>query len=389
VIWKARATPLMPQAFAAINSDERETGEDIEREVLGLPSDFSSEERARLDLQKLSIRELFLRQKEAFQALDEVRLRVKTLGALARSKRVHDRGRAQNTRSSSVIRQQEVERDYWMRVYNSTRTVMLTLVPSQSKPGLAASFRNRFPPLEIKDTVRKAPELRRSVGSSRITDGALWAVNPRRNQDLGRADPTILTDRPIEDRHSPKPCSDASGSLTEGSSKQKDRIVTCAVSNANEDGALEKNLKTASPDCGWLWTDREQVGMSQLDREGWEEEGDRVHWFRSEAEVYRWLEQVELKHCEFERTIKSLDFTAQTWRHAIDRAVTLPSHFVAYAQRQFAIHKDLVKETQDTYDCCRRPEFTSGEGKSSFVDRVLAFRSKVLSELLQEGLAIR
>ena len=83
--------------------------------------------------------------------------------------------------------------------------------------------------------------------------------------------------------------------------------------------------------------------------------GDRVRWFRSEAEVLRWLEQVELKYCEFFRLVSSLERVSRYWMDVATNQ-TLDQGFSAYSLRQAALFKALLSnaiaefETYSTRD---------------------------------------
>lgn len=43
--------------------------------------------------------------------------------------------------------------------------------------------------------------------------------------------------------------------------------------------------------------------------------GDRVQWFRAEAEMYRRLEQLEIEHADFERTLRHFQIMMTVWNH--------------------------------------------------------------------------
>jgi hypothetical protein len=97
---------------------------------------------------------------------------------------------------------------------------------------------------------------------------------------------------------------------------------------------------------GWIWSAKNIMDPCRGDEEfaRWEEEGDRVQWFRSEAEVLRWLEQVELKHFEFIRLIRSFRYTSSVWRAAAaaDEKKTSVG-YRAYALKQAAIYRSLER----------------------------------------------
>jgi hypothetical protein len=146
--------------------------EDIHDETLGLPSDFSSEERSRWNLGQLAILELALRESEALEAVEALRNSVKALSALHHHKKVHLRGQEQNTWSLHVIRNETKRRNAIMSTYNAARKAILYLAVDSRKEELT----ERYPPLSVADTFRKPPEARRAVGDSRRPDGHLWSI---------------------------------------------------------------------------------------------------------------------------------------------------------------------------------------------------------------------
>lgn len=74
---------------------------------------------------------------------------------------------------------------------------------------------------------------------------------------------------------------------------------------------------------GWVWRPRRRPTTWDMDdhpvvddegEDAWEEESKQVQWFRAEAEFFRWLEQLERKHFEFLRLIRSFEWNANLWR---------------------------------------------------------------------------
>lgn len=86
-----------------------------------------------------------------------------------------------------------------------------------------------YPALKLDDTYRRNPSSRRVVNASNLFDGSLWSPIPHVDEDL-------------------------------------------------EDG--------------WIWRVRRRCDPGvDTEIEDWELETDRVQWFRTEAEFFRWLEQ--------------------------------------------------------------------------------------------------
>src|SRR5215471_8085830 len=74
--------------------------------------------------------------------------------------------------------------------------------------------------------------------------------------------------------------------------------------------------------------------------------GDRVQWFRAEAEMQRWQEQVEQKLAELLRTIRSFGKMKDIWSQLSSmQPNTLPGH-IAYANRQSAMYARLESDSK-------------------------------------------
>lgn len=72
--------------------------------------------------------------------------------------------------------------------------------------------------------------------------------------------------------------------------------------------------------------------------------GDRVQWFRAEAEMQRWQEQAEQKLAELLRTNRSFQTMERTWT-TLASANTLAGH-QAYARQKAAMYKRRVERVQ-------------------------------------------
>ncbi|KAJ7587732.1 hypothetical protein C8J56DRAFT_1050966 [Mycena floridula] len=53
--------------------------------------------------------------------------------------------------------------------------------------------------------------------------------------------------------------------------------------------------------------------MTEQEYIDWQDEGDSVQWFRAEAEMERWQEQLEIKQAEFLRCIDSFKMMSRNW----------------------------------------------------------------------------
>ncbi|KAJ3967682.1 hypothetical protein EV361DRAFT_1007290 [Lentinula raphanica] len=71
--------------------------------------------------------------------------------------------------------------------------------------------------------------------------------------------------------------------------------------------------------------------MSSEELEKWEDKSDSVQWFRAEADMERWQEQLEIKHAEFLRLIASFTKYRDAWDLLVNQYSSIPGHR-AYAQ---------------------------------------------------------
>lgn len=106
--------------------------------------------------------------------------------------------------------------------------------------------------------------------------------------------------------------------------------------------------------------------------------GDRIQWFRAEAEWRRWLEQIEIKHAEFMRCIKSFEKMKQVWTslaeyHSDD---SRPGH-VAYARQKAAMYGRMQQECTTRYNSCGVPILVrKNVVDSTLADRVALYRQQ-------------
>jgi hypothetical protein len=114
---------------------------------------------------------------------------------------------------------------------------------------------------------------------------------------------------------------------------------------------------------GWLWQLGKMGKLSQNEMDEWSSEGenstktldnlslllvsgDRVQWFRAEAEMQRWQEQKEQKLVELLRTIRSFFKMQQVWTElANEHSSNQPGH-AAYARQEAAMYQRRVEEAQ-------------------------------------------
>ncbi|KAJ3963612.1 hypothetical protein EV361DRAFT_956809 [Lentinula raphanica] len=142
-------------------------------------------------------------------------------------------------------------------------------------------------------------------------------------------------------------------------------------------GQSRRNEKKEKKYCkdSWLWS----KGTRNMDTEEiqqWEVEGDRIQWFRAEAEMYRWMEQFESKHAEFERDIEYFRTMAKAWSFLAKKNLAAGYH--AYTKRHAAMFTDLANDAELRYKQVGHPGFMNLGGDEILADRVEEWRNKWL-----------
>jgi len=143
-----------------------DSDDEPENETLFLPSDFSPKESATLLLSSFAQDQHRLLEGAAFDALHQVRTIVKGTTIARQDKIKHARGQSANTRATVRIKSVEFERDFAIAEYNAIRDMLISL-------GLSSDD-SVYRRLELKDTERKRTDMRRAVGDTHRTDGAIW-----------------------------------------------------------------------------------------------------------------------------------------------------------------------------------------------------------------------
>ncbi|KAJ7048389.1 hypothetical protein C8F01DRAFT_1095125 [Mycena amicta] len=84
--------------------------------------------------------------------------------------------------------------------------------------------------------------------------------------------------------------------------------------------------------------------MSDSEMEEWSREGDRVQWFRAEAEMLRWREQKEQKLAELLRSCRSFGEMDVIWRELALKAAKPGNR--AYAFQKAAMYARMKRDTE-------------------------------------------
>jgi hypothetical protein len=75
--------------------------------------------------------------------------------------------------------------------------------------------------------------------------------------------------------------------------------------------------------------------------------GDRVQWFRAEAEMERWREEWEAKQADFLRCIRTFCTMSNVWQIMASSSSELGR--VAYAKQKSAMYREMEYDAKDTF----------------------------------------
>ncbi|KAJ7120641.1 hypothetical protein C8R46DRAFT_1203652 [Mycena filopes] len=278
-------TPLLADKVAA----QSLKAPPLQDEKLFLPSDFSTpEERQKLGMASLAEEEVRWREGQAFDSLRAIQNIVKTISALRGRKIKNDRQQKQNTRAGDNIEEATTLRNRHMALYEVARQALLAL----NAPMV-------YPLLTEADLYMKPLLQKRRVGDSRHTDGALF-----------RMQPTI----PLEEEDNSGP------------------------SNVNGKKIINSRSHALSQSCIVAVLSSTASGTQMEKRKA----GDRVQWFRAEAEMQRWQEQAEQKLAELLRTNRSFLAMETAWT----RLAEGPAGHRAYALQKAAMYRQRAETAQ-------------------------------------------
>ncbi|KAJ7799913.1 hypothetical protein B0H14DRAFT_2616624 [Mycena olivaceomarginata] len=133
-----------------------------------------------------------------------------------------------------------------------------------------------------------------------------------------------------------KVTAEGSSSMMSGTQMDKRKTTTRTKAKSTQP---QKKVVDERPE-GWLWHLGRLSKMSDTEMDEWSNEGDRVQWFRAEAEMQRWQEQGEQKLAELLRTNRSFLKMEDTWTAlASQNAQTKPGHSAYAKQKATMYHK--------------------------------------------------
>ncbi|KAJ7656615.1 hypothetical protein B0H17DRAFT_1213768 [Mycena rosella] len=268
------------------------------------------------------------------------------LSAVKQSRELDYQGQAGMTCSQRNLQRAELMKTFEITMYNRARGALIHL------GHMAKDDVEPFPPMSARDTRRKDTHLHRAKGDSRLFDGTVWYLQSGVTISRGSLASMLSPNKRAPDSEDDEPQLLA-GTQTlkrsgyKGSPRTAKRLKDIMPSDAvRAKGAKKSKTKAKKPD-GWIWLDRVTRGQT-LGDEGklaeYKKESDRVQWFRTEAEMYRWLEQYERKHAEMMRVIARFQRDSTVWMGRAAREEGLGGGVnggVAFARMQATMYRRL------------------------------------------------
>ncbi|KAF8907702.1 hypothetical protein CPB84DRAFT_1744604 [Gymnopilus junonius] len=307
--WRATQKHVLPRVGDLVADQSKSScfATKPEEERLFLPSDLLESDQLSLVPLMLCECERQLLEGQAFDLLHALCTIVKTLTNQGNEKR-QAYGQTLQTRTSTQIQDIIALRDAHINEYNSTWKALIDLGGiSEDDPLLQ--------PLTKQDTYMKWTNIKRQVGDTYHHDGLMWA----------NRGPTGGT-QPVHTAHSSSGLPvNASTIGTQGTKPQKRKHIAGKkkpqkkkrqkIDSKHSDcsGREETIRGKTKPEKGWLWQIRPSSRLTADELREWLEEGDRVQWYHTEAEVERWREEWEIKQVEFLRCIQSFEAYSSKW----------------------------------------------------------------------------
>ncbi|KAJ3831975.1 hypothetical protein F5878DRAFT_647165, partial [Lentinula raphanica] len=100
---------------------------------------------------------------------------------------------------------------------------------------------------------------------------------------------------------------------------------------------------------------------------------DSVQWFRAEADMERWQEQLEIKHSEFLRLIASFTKHRDAWDLLMNHHSTTPGH-QAYAREHRDMFDSLRIDAEEKYRRSAIPFLLGRKPGETLADRIIQWR---------------
>ncbi|KAJ3963401.1 hypothetical protein EV361DRAFT_957095 [Lentinula raphanica] len=126
---------------------------------------------------------------------------------------------------------------------------------------------------------------------------------------------------------------------------------------------------------GWIWQHGSLKNMDPDELQKWEDKSDSVHWFRAEADMERWQEQLEIKHAEFLRLIATFTKYRDAWSYISAHSSPTPGHR-AYALEHKDMFDSLRVDAEEKFRNCSLPFLRCSTSGDTLGDRVQLWRAE-------------
>ncbi|KAJ3717399.1 hypothetical protein C8R42DRAFT_724306 [Lentinula raphanica] len=138
---------------------------------------------------------------------------------------------------------------------------------------------------------------------------------------------------------------------------------------------INPSLSVVEKKDGWIWHTGSLKHMNASELEKWEDKNDSVQWFRAEADMEQWQEQLEIKHAEFLRLIASFKKHCDAWELLATQysSCLTPGH-TAYAKEHRDMFDSLRVDAEEKYRHCAIPFLRNRESAQSLGDRIILWR---------------
>ncbi|KAF8136900.1 hypothetical protein K438DRAFT_2120611 [Mycena galopus ATCC 62051] len=212
-----------------------------------------------------------------------------------------------------------------MQTYDAACCAMIALGTLIDGPNTS------FPPLTVADTFMKSVWQTRRVGDSKFTDADESQVDMHWVHHLLRLQQRLIL-------------AQMQNSVALKCTPESQVAPGWKVLAPGTVSRLEEKRQERTE--GWLWQLGKMGRLSQNEMDEWSSEGDRVQWFRAEAEMQRWQEQKEQKIVELLRTVRSFLKMQQVWTQlGNEHSSNQPGH-AAYARQKAAMFQRHTEEAQ-------------------------------------------
>ncbi|KAK7001784.1 peptidase S8/S53 domain-containing protein [Favolaschia claudopus] len=322
--WRFDQRAQMPAAQVGLEDAAGTLVEDVK---LWLPSHFTEEQRNERQLEEFVVQEEELWVGFAYDCLETVKQWVQTAQTLRDRRRKQDGGSYKKTLSAKRVIDCDRRRDLHIAKYNLARETLWALKRDDAE--------NDFKVLDVEQTRLKSRDMKRQLGDSSIVDGTVWGqgavASGARRLIAGETAATVS-----------QGAAGPSASVPPSTAQTvMDRRQTPAARERTAN-ITERKPKKAHEE-GWIWHAK-PAQMTDQQLAEWELEGDSIQWFRAEAEMQRWREEVERILAEYRTTLRSFSKYAAIWTElAKEQDASRPGH-IAYAKRMAAVHAERHRQ---------------------------------------------